>query len=219
MSSILYRYGGNHYINLTNRCPCDCTFCYRYLHDSIGESETLWLEKEPTVDDVMDAIREAGLTKDNHIVFCGFGEPTVRIEELKEISKRIRAEVGADIRLDTNGLGRLIHGRDILPEIAESVDAISISLNACNAEEYGKVTRCTFDQSSPEYGRLLRGGASCFTISSVAAPNVPPCKAPAFAKAMAGKLAATVAAPPIKSRLVISSLLERVAKTFRRALR
>ena len=80
MSSILYRYGSNHYINLTNRCPCDCTFCYRYLHDSIGESETLWLEKEPTVDDIMDAIRAEGLTKDNHIVFCGFGEPTVRIE-------------------------------------------------------------------------------------------------------------------------------------------
>jgi len=154
MSSILYRYGSNYYINMTNRCPCDCTFCYRYLHDSIGESETLWLEKEPTVDDVMDAIRAAGLTEKDHIVFCGFGEPTVRIDALKEISKRIRSEVGADIRLDTNGLGRLIHGRDILPEVAESVDAISISLNACNAEEYGQVTRCTFDPHEA-YAELL----------------------------------------------------------------
>lgn len=154
MSSILYRYGCNFYINLTNRCPCNCTFCYRFIHDSIGDSDSLWLEEEPTADDVMAAIAEAGVTASDNVVFCGFGEPTERMDALVEVARRVRSEVGSKLRLDTNGLGNLVNGRDILPELAEVLDAISISLNAPDAEEYGRVTRCRFDPETA-YAELL----------------------------------------------------------------
>jgi len=145
MSSILYRYGRNFYINLTNRCPCDCTFCYRFIHDSIGDSDSLWLDREPTPDEVMAAIGEAGVKSSDWVVFCGFGEPTERVHALTEVARRVRSEIGARIRLDTNGLGNLVNGRDILPELAEVLDAISISLNAPDAQEYGELTRCRYE--------------------------------------------------------------------------
>ena len=154
MSSILYRYGRNFYINLTNRCPCNCTFCYRFIHDSIGDSDSLWLKEEPTADEVMAAIAEAGVTASDNVVFCGFGEPTERMDALVEVARRVRSEVGSKLRLDTNGLGNLVNGRDILPELAEVLDAISISLNAPDAEEYGRVTRCRFDPETA-YAELL----------------------------------------------------------------
>lgn len=154
MSSILYRYGCNFYINLTNRCPCNCTFCYRFIHDSIGDSDSLWLKEEPTADEVMAAIAEAGVTASDNVVFCGFGEPTERMDALVEVARRVRSEVGSKLRLDTNGLGNLVNGRDILPELAEVLDAISISLNAPDAEEYGRVTRCRFDPETA-YAELL----------------------------------------------------------------
>ncbi|MBE6526502.1 MAG: radical SAM protein [Thermoplasmata archaeon] len=154
MSSILYRYGRNFYINLTNRCPCNCTFCYRFIHDSIGDSDSLWLKEEPTADEVMAAIAEAGVTASDSVVFCGFGEPTERMDVLVEVARRVRSEVGSKLRLDTNGLGNLVNGRDILPELAEVLDAISISLNASDAEEYGRVTRCRFDPETAYAGLL-----------------------------------------------------------------
>ena len=154
MSSILYRYGHNYYINLTNRCPCECTFCYRYIHDSIGDSDSLWLQKEPSADEVMAAIAEAGVTASDNVVFCGFGEPTERLDVLVEVARRVRSGIGSKVRLDTNGLGNLVNGRNILPELAEVLDAVSISLNAPDAEEYGELTRCRFDPGTA-YAELL----------------------------------------------------------------
>ena len=141
MSSILYRYGCNFYINLTNRCPCNCTFCYRFIHDSIGDSDSLWLKEEPTADEVMAAIAEAGVTASDNVVFCGFGEPTERIDALLETARMLKERTGKKLRLDTNGLGSLINGRDIIPDLAQVLDSISISLNASSAEEYGELCK------------------------------------------------------------------------------
>ena len=102
----------------------------------------------------MAAIAEAGVTASDSVVFCGFGEPTERMDALVEVARRVRSEVGSKLRLDTNGLGNLVNGRDILPELAEVLDAISISLNAPDAEEYGRVTRCRFDPETA-YAELL----------------------------------------------------------------
>ena len=154
MSGIIYGYRGNFYLNITNRCPCDCTFCYRYIHDSIGDSDSLWLDGEPTADEVMDAIRSAGVGPKDNLVFCGFGEPTERMDVVTEVSRRVREGIGCRIRLDTNGLGCLVNGRDILPELSECIDAVSISLNAPDAETYGRLTRCSFDPGEA-YAELL----------------------------------------------------------------
>ena len=119
--SILYRYGSTYYINMTNRCPCRCVFCVRDSTPRLGDADSLWLDHEPTVDEVMEELRKVDLSKSREVVFCGYGEPTERFEDVLECARRIKAEFGKPVRLDTNGLGSLINGRDIVPEMEGSV--------------------------------------------------------------------------------------------------
>ncbi|MCQ2070279.1 MAG: TatD family nuclease-associated radical SAM protein [archaeon] len=142
--SFVYRYGRNLYLNVTNRCPCSCVFCVRDSTPRLGDADSLWLDHEPSLDEIMAELKEYDLDSVREIVFCGYGEPTCRLDDIKEMAKAIKAETGKRIRLDTNGLGDLVNGRDIVPELAEVLDSISISLNASNAEEYKEVTRCRF---------------------------------------------------------------------------
>ena len=142
--TILYRYGSTYYINMTNRCPCRCVFCVRNYKPKLGDAECLWLDREPTVDEVMGEIGSVDLSGSREIVFCGYGEPTERFDDLKEIARRVKEEFGMRVRLDTNGLGCLINGRDIVPEMEGLVDAVSVSLNAPDSEEYQEVSRPSF---------------------------------------------------------------------------
>ena len=144
MGDILYRYGSRYYINMTNRCPCSCVFCVRDSTSALGDAEDLWLDREPTVQEIEDALLSRDLSGTDEIVFCGYGEPTERLDTLIEVAKFIRNDLHKRVRLDTNGLGSLINGRDIVPELSEVLDSISISLNAKDAEEYLEVTRSTF---------------------------------------------------------------------------
>lgn len=146
--SIIYRYGNEYYINMTNRCPCRCVFCLRNTTPAIGDAETLWLDHEPTVDEVIDELRKVDLSISDEIVFCGYGEPTVRFDDLKECARRIKEEFHKTVRVNTNGLGNLINGRDIVPEMEGVIDALSISLNASNEEEYLALSRPSFGPGS-----------------------------------------------------------------------
>ncbi len=142
--SIVYRYGNNLYINLTNRCPCSCVFCVRDSTPRLGDADSLWLKEEPSPEEILTELKKYDMDKVGQIVFCGYGEPTERLDALIETSKLIRSELKKTIRLDTNGLGNLINGRDIVPDLAKAVDSVSISLNAPDAETYKKITRCDF---------------------------------------------------------------------------
>lgn len=144
--SIVYRYGNTYYINMTNRCPCRCVFCVRDSTPGLGDADSLWLDREPSVDEIIDELRKLDLSKTEQIVFCGYGEPTMRFDDLKECARRIKDEFHKSVRLDTNGLGNIINGRDIVPEMVGLIDAVSISLNASDEDEYLAVTR-------PEFGR------------------------------------------------------------------
>ena len=136
MSKIVYKYGSRYYINMTNRCPCKCTFCVRNETPGLGDADSLWLDREPTVEEVKDALLALDLSSAEEIVFCGYGEPTESFDDLKEIAAFIHERLKKRVRLDTNGLGSLINGRDIVPEMKGLVDSVSISLNAKNAAEY-----------------------------------------------------------------------------------
>ena len=159
MSKIVYKYGSRYYINMTNRCPCKCTFCVRNETPGLGDADSLWLDREPTVEEVKDALLALDLSSTEEIVFCGYGEPTERFDDLKEIAAFIHEKLKKRVRLDTNGLGNLINGRDIVPELAECVDRISISLNASNAAEYLEITRSKFGIES--YQAVLDFIAEC----------------------------------------------------------
>ncbi len=147
--TILYKVHNNLYVNLTNRCPCACTFCLRQTKDSMAENHaTLWLEHEPSVQEVKEEFGKFNLNDYNEIVFCGYGEPTERLDDLLEIAKFIKAEYKKPIRINTNGLANLIWNRDVTPELEGLIDTLSISLNTPNAEKYHALVRSKFGDQS-----------------------------------------------------------------------
>jgi len=139
---ITYDYFGSLYINLTNRCDCRCIFCIR--DQDASALGGLWLREEPAREDVLEDILAQDLSQYAEIVFCGYGEPTCRVDDMFWICDRLREAGRADlppIRLNTNGHGCLINHRDIVPEMAGRLDAVSVSLNASNSQEYLRLTR------------------------------------------------------------------------------
>ena len=138
------------YVNLTNQCTCACTFCLRSLKE-MAEEHSLWLKKEPSEEEVWAELSALPWDQTEEIVFCGFGEPTMRLEVLTGLLRRIRAErPGVKTRLNTNGLSDLYFGRDTAPDFDGLLDTISISLNASNAERYLELTRSRFGLPSFE---------------------------------------------------------------------
>ncbi|MGE5553889.1 MAG: TatD family nuclease-associated radical SAM protein [Betaproteobacteria bacterium] len=136
---IAYRLGDALYLNLTNRCTNDCTFCLRRNRQGLA-GQGLWLEAEPTADEVLRAIGDPRPYRE--VVFCGFGEPLLRLDAVREVAAELRRKYpGVRVRVDTNGLANLVYGRNVLPELAGLIDAISISLNASTAEEYDRLCR------------------------------------------------------------------------------
>jgi TatD DNase family protein len=123
------------YVNLTIRCDADCLFCDR-KGDAIIKGHNLRIEREPTAEEVIRDIGDP--RKFAEIVFCGYGEPTIRLDEIKEISRWVK-DHGGNTRLNTDGHGSIINKRNIVPELVGLVDAVSISLNATDAERYGEL--------------------------------------------------------------------------------
>ncbi|MDE7418271.1 MAG: TIGR04100 family radical SAM protein [Lachnospiraceae bacterium] len=149
MADILYTYKNQVYANITNRCDCSCTFCVRSLKDSVGDSETLWHKTEPTLEEILAAIDAFDFTEYDELVFCGYGEPTCALDNLLASAAYVKEKYHISIRLNTNGLGNLYHKRNIIPELTQVIDSISISLNAPTAEKYQAVTRPQFENAYP----------------------------------------------------------------------
>lgn len=145
---ILYKVHNNLYINLTNRCPYSCTFCLRQKMDKVGESDTLWLLREPTAEEVIEEFKKWDVDSFHEIVFCGFGEPTEAFDVLKKVAEFIKSKYNKPIRLNTNGIGSLINKRNIAPELKGLIDTVSISLNNPDPEEYAKLVRSKYGVKS-----------------------------------------------------------------------
>ena len=143
--------GKNIYVNMTNRCPCNCVFCLRQTKKMM-EGNSLWLkEGEPSVDQVMDLFAPYDLSVINELIFCGYGEPLERVADVCEVIDRLKSKYpDLKVRVNTNGLANLVHGRDITPELAGRFDTVSISLNAPDAEEFLALTRSKFGIQSFE---------------------------------------------------------------------
>ena len=136
--TITYEYGDNLYVNPTNRCNYNCEFCLRKNgNDGSIYTHNLWLEREPTREEMLESIESHDLSQFKQLVFVGFGEPSYRIDDICWVIDRMK-EHGTKIytRMDTNGTGSLIHGRDIAPDFAGRFDMVSISLNTDTAEKY-----------------------------------------------------------------------------------
>ena len=142
------------YINLTNRCPCACTFCIRQKSNGaeFDNVDSLWLEREPSAQEVIDAIKaESKLDrfKDyKEIVFCGYGEPTEALDVLLEVADFLKANYSLPVRINTNGLADLINNKHVAPLLEGKIDALSISLNSSNPEIYEKTVRPIFKEKA-----------------------------------------------------------------------
>ena len=159
MMTITYAAKKAIYVNMTNRCPCACTFCLRHNKDHVFDADSLWLEREPTVKEVCDSLDTWDLSKYDEIVFCGYGEPTERLDDLLEVAKYIRAKSSLKIRINTNGLADLIYGQSTAPMLEGLIDVVSISLNATDKQEYLKVVRPKFGIDS--YDAMLKFAKDC----------------------------------------------------------
>lgn len=159
MMTITYPVYNGIYINMTNRCPCACTFCLRHHKDHVYDSDSLWLEREPTVKEVCDSIDAWDLTQYKEIVFCGYGEPTERLCDLLEVAKYIKSQSNIKIRINTNGLADLIWNEPTASKLEGLIDVVSISLNATNKEEYLRVVRPKFGIDS--YDAMLNFTKDC----------------------------------------------------------
>lgn len=169
MDTYVYKYGSSIYINLTNRCTNACTFCIRVGHPGVG-GHNLWIKKEPEAGDIIAELeKESDLEK---AVFCGFGEPTMRIDVLTEVAKYLK-DRGSSIRLDTNGQGSAYNGRDITPELRGLIDTVSISLNAPDAKGYQELCHSAFGEEAYRHilefakGCLKQGIETVFTVVDV----------------------------------------------------
>ena len=159
MMTITYPVNNGIYVNMTNRCPCACIFCLRKQSPSVYGSEPLWLEREPTVNEVCDNIDTWDLSQYKEIVFCGYGEPTERLDDLLEVAKYIKSKSDIKIRINTNGLADLIWNEPTAPKLQGLIDTVSISLNATNKEEYLKIVRPKFGIES--YEAMLKFTKEC----------------------------------------------------------
>ncbi len=146
--NIAYRYYGQKplYLNMTNRCTNKCKFCIRYT-DSGVEGTDLWLQHEPSVDEIKAALEAADYKTCEEIVMCGYGEPMMRWDIIPEICRFIKSgNPYVKIRINTNGHGNRIAGRDITSTLEGLVDEISISLNEKNAKKYHELCICDFGE-------------------------------------------------------------------------
>jgi TatD DNase family protein len=143
---IAYKIRNSLYLNITNRCTNRCSFCVRFYSDYV-KGHNLRLGDEPTLEELKAEVGDPKAYRE--IVFCGYGEPFLRLDTVVELSRWIK-QGGGVVRINTNGHGNLIHKRNILPELRGLVDTLSVSLNAHDAVTYNRIClpefKGTFEQ-------------------------------------------------------------------------
>jgi TatD DNase family protein len=174
---IAYKIRDSLYLNITNRCTNKCTFCIRY-HSDFVKGHNLRLEGEPTEKELRHAIGDPSLYSE--IVFCGYGEPTLRLDVIKSVAAWVK-ERGGKVRINTNGHGSLINKRDILPELKGLVDSISVSLDAQDEETYNAICRPAFKGAFNAVVDFLREATSYIpevkaTVVSMEGVDVEKCR-------------------------------------------
>ena len=140
-----YELDGNLYINLTSKCTNDCTFCVRNEKaDYFGHK--LWLAREPKAEEVIARLPE-DIGAYREYVFCGFGEPTIKLPGLREVAREIKRR-GGPTRINTNGQANMIWKRDVTGELAAVIDKINVSLNEATAQDYAALCRPAFGEAA-----------------------------------------------------------------------
>lgn len=174
---IAYTIRDSLYLNITNRCTNRCSFCVRF-HSDYVKGHNLRLPDEPSEDELIHAIGDPARYKE--IVFCGYGEPLLRLNTVKKVAAWVK-EKGGRVRINTNGHGNLINGRNILPELSGIVDSVSVSLDAHDEEAYDRICAPAFKNAFREV-LLFIGAARDFiphvqaTVVEMEGVNIEKCR-------------------------------------------
>jgi TatD DNase family protein len=139
--SVAYKIGASVYVNITNKCTNKCSFCPKYQDGKVNynvRGYNLELRKEPDDREVISSVFHYYNFKE--VVFCGLGEPTLKIDILKKAAKVLKTK-GIRVRLDTDGLANVVYGYNAAKELGEFIDSVSISLNAHNSSYYNEICR------------------------------------------------------------------------------
>lgn len=157
-NTLVYLLDGKIYINLTNRCTNDCIFCLRKDKDDVKGQE-LWLDDEnSTAEDVIKQFSSFQPTKE--VIFCGYGEPLLKFEVLKQVAKHIKIQYpDIKIRVNTNGHANFIYQKNIVPELKGLIDEFSVSLNAATKKEYNELSQPKFDEAYEEMKKFIKACA------------------------------------------------------------
>ena len=147
-NNLVYILDGKIYINLTNMCTNDCIFCLRRDKDDVC-GQDMWLKSEKiTSEDVIEQLNKYEDKIAKGVTFCGYGEPTMKFEVLKQVAEYIKHNYpDTFIKVNTNGHGNVINKKDILPELKGLVDEFSISLNAQNSDLYKELSQPKIDNA------------------------------------------------------------------------
>lgn len=155
MNTYVYKLNDAYYINLTNACTNNCTFCLRNEHSGVG-GYNLKLSRDPEAADIIAEFERIPDVKE--AVFCGLGEPTMRLDVLLEVARYLKTR-GVHVRLNTNGQGSVFSGEDIAPKLRGLVDTVSISLNAPDAAQYDRLCLSIYGEEA--YSHILDFARSC----------------------------------------------------------
>ena len=137
------------YVNITNKCSNRCEFCIRNNGDGAYGSDSLWLEREPTLEEILESIFSRDLTGYSELVFCGYGEPTYRLDVATEVARAVKAKhPEMKIRINTNGQSDLILGRNTAPDYEGAFDVVSISLNTPTRDKYQALCHSVYGEES-----------------------------------------------------------------------
>ena len=160
---LVYELDKKIYINLTNHCTNDCIFCLRKDKSDVKGQE-LWLENEDfSANDVIKQLDSVLLnythraSLPSEIIFCGYGEPMLKLDILKEVATYIKEEYPkTKIRVNTNGHANYVYKRNVVPELKGLVDEFSVSLNAENESEYNELSQPKFDSAYEEVKKFIK---------------------------------------------------------------
>ena len=153
IGEVLYDFGSGLYANITNRCPMRCEFCIRNMTEGLGTADSLWLKREPSVQEVIEMLGDWDLNAYDELVFCGYGEPTERLSDLLAIARYVKENTDLSVRINTNGLSDLINGKETAPLLEGVIDSVSISLNHSDAKKYAALCHPKFGEAA--YSAML----------------------------------------------------------------
>lgn len=145
---LAYYLGNTMYINLTNLCTNDCVFCIRSINNTVAGANLMLESENVKAASVIEEIKANSPETADEIVFCGYGEPLIRLEMLLEVAKFLKQNYpNKPVRINTNGQACLIHKRNIVPELVGLIDKVSVSLNGENADVYQEISQSKFEKN------------------------------------------------------------------------